>query len=113
MKIFEKLKTGYKYINNEISLEDLINNLNINDYYQNNKINKNEIKNPNIKEILSNLRRMPLSQRIFFYKSEKIVIKGIVLNKNNLNFFEYLLFCCIDNFDLKFQMIKLIYIIFL
>ena len=73
MKIFEKLKTGYKYINNEILLEDLINNLNINDYYQNNKINKNEIQNQNVKEILSNLRRMPFSQRTFFYNSEKIV----------------------------------------
>ena len=36
----EKFKRGYKYINNELSLEDQINNLNINDYYQNNKINK-------------------------------------------------------------------------
>ena len=69
----QKFKNGYKYINNEIPLEDQIDNLNINDYYQNQKINKNEIKKPNIKEILANLRKIPLSQRTFFYKSEKIV----------------------------------------
>ena len=156
----EKFKSGYKYINNELSLEDQINNLNINDYYQNNKINKNEIQKQNIKEILANLRRIPLSQRTFFYKSEKIVedenlsieykdyqfpfgdkqifeikrqicgfinsgggrlyigitdekiIKGIVLNKNSLNSFENVLFCCIDNFRPKIQnnKIKIYYI---
>ena len=31
------------------------------------------------------------------------IIKGIVLNKNSLNSFENVLFCCIDNFRPKIQ----------
>ena len=51
----EKFNSGYKYINKEISLEEQINNLNLDNDYEIPKINKNEnrIKKPNIKEILA------------------------------------------------------------
>jgi hypothetical protein len=144
----EKFNSGYKYINKEISLEEQINNLNLDNDYEIPKINKNEnrIKKPNIKEILAQLCKLPLSKRTYFYKNEKIVedenlsiefkdyqfpfgekqifeikrqicgfinsnggrlyigitddkiIKGIVLNNNNLNTFENLLISCIDKF---------------
>ena len=144
----EKFNSGYKYINKEILLEEQINNLNLDNDYEIPKINKNEnrIKKPNIKEILAQLRKIPLSKRTYFYKNEKIVedenlsiefkdyqfpfgekqifeikrqicgfinsnggrlyigitddkiIKGIVLNNNNLNTFENLLISCIDKF---------------
>ena len=71
----QKFKIGYKYINTDISLEDQFNNIILDDYYETPKMNKNEnkIKKPNIKEILTELRKIPLSKRTFFYKSEKIV----------------------------------------
>ena len=70
----EKFIEEYQYIKNEISLEDQFNNLNINEIGIpiTNK-NENKIKRQNIKEILSNLHKIPLNKRTFFYKNEKII----------------------------------------
>jgi len=70
----EKFLNGKQYINNQISLEDQFNNININGNYEVPKINKNtnQIKKQNIKEILNNLHKIPLNKRTFFYKNEKI-----------------------------------------
>ena len=71
----EKFLNDYKYIDNDLSLDD-INNDNFNQNYinSNNIINDN-IKNRSqeIKEILANLRKIPLNKRTFFYKNERIL----------------------------------------
>ena len=82
----EKFLSTYKYINNELSLEDEMNNDNYHDIYNNNYINEKngDIINSNIKndfksrqqiiqEVLTNLRNIPLNKRTFFYKNEKVI----------------------------------------
>ena len=82
----EKFLSTYKYINNELSLEDEMNNDNYQENYNNNYININngDIINSNIKndfksrqqiiqEVLTNLRNIPLNKRTFFYKNEKVI----------------------------------------
>ena len=71
----EKIFDGNKYINLEISLEDQFDNLYLNEDYEIPQINNtsNKSQKPNIKEILSNLRKIPLNKRTFFYRNEKII----------------------------------------
>ena len=75
----EKFLDNYHYINNELYLEEQMNNMNLNEYNfqtpQTNNINNitNKNKKQNIQEILSNLHKIPLNKRTFFYKGEKIV----------------------------------------
>ena len=70
----EKFVKDYQYNKKEISLEDEFNNINLNEYdIPNANKKENKIKKPNIKEILSNLHKIPLNKRIFFYKGEKII----------------------------------------
>ena len=71
----EKFIDGYKYINNNLSLEDQFSKININEDYEIPQINKikNNIKKPNIKEIISELKKIPLHKRTYFYKNEKVV----------------------------------------
>lgn len=71
----EKIFDGNKYINHEISLEDQFDNLYLNEDYEIPQINNtsNKSQKPNIKEILSNLRKIPLNKRTFFYRNEKII----------------------------------------
>ena len=72
----EKYLNDYKYINNEFSLEDHINN-NENNVIDTNNIysigNNFQNKKESIEEILTNLKKIPLNKRTFFYKNEKIL----------------------------------------
>ena len=77
----KKFVNDYKYVNNDLSTEDYIDN----EFYINNDIlnldnNSNNIINEElqnrkqiIKEILVNLRKIPLNKRTFFYKNERIL----------------------------------------
>jgi hypothetical protein len=80
----EKFSKDYQYVNNEMSLEDEINDDNFLDnenysiFNKGNNINNimpnnNYIKKQTIKEILDNIKSIPLHKRTFFYKNEKIV----------------------------------------
>ena len=60
----EKFISTYKYMPNELSLEDEINNNNNNIFKSREQI---------IRDILNNLRKIRLNKRTFFYKNEKII----------------------------------------